>query len=125
MKNQKMSIQSYFNQLKSLQIELKRLNLLSKKVRKEMNETKKTIAEYLREKDQPGVKYHGEAIILQQKPKRVYKTKKDKDEDAIRILEKYGISNPREALEEILDSRKGEEVAVEDIKIKRLDRLKK
>lgn len=120
-----MSIQSYFNQLKSLQAESKRLNQLNKKVRKEINETKKTIAEYLRSKDQPGVKYQGEAIILQNKPKRVYKPKKDKDEDAIRILEKYGISNPKEALEEILDSRRGEEVEIEEIKIKRLDKMKK
>lgn len=120
-----MSIQSYFNQLKSLQAESKRLNLLSRKVRSEIIETKKAIAEYLRQKDQPGVKYQGEAIILENKPKRVYKPKKNKDEDAIRILEKYGISNAKEALEEILDSRRGEEIEVEEVKIKRLDKIKK
>lgn len=115
-----MSIQSYFNQLKKLQAESKRLNIISKKVRQEIIETKKYIAEFLKQKDQPGVKYQGEAIILQNKPKRSYKPKKDKDEDAIRILEKYGISNAKEALEEILDSRRGEEIEVEEIKIKKI-----
>jgi len=115
-----MSIQGYVNELKNLKIELKRLNKISAQIRKQIKNAEDNIILYLTEKQQPGVKYHNDKIILQNTTKRNYKKKKDKEEDAINILKQKGISNPEEVLNQILEARRGEEVEVSKIKIERL-----
>lgn len=115
-----MSIQNYIDELKNLNIELKRLNKASAIIRKNIKESEKNIIEYLNEKDQPGVKYQDFAIVLENSQKRVTKKKKDIEEDSIRVLEEYGLSNPKSVLEKILEARKGEEIDSQKIKIKKL-----
>jgi len=115
-----MSIQHYINEIKNLNIELKRLNKSAAIIRKNIKEAEKNIIEFLREKEQPGVKYQDFAVILENKPKRASKKKKDIEEDSIRILEDYGIPNPKSVLFEILEARKGEEIDSQKIKIKKL-----
>ena len=115
-----MSIQNYINEIKNLHIELKRLNKSSAIIRKNIKEAEKNVIEFLREKDQPGVKYQDFAVIVENKPKRISKKKKDIEEDSMRVLEDYGISNPKAVLAEILEARKGEEIDNQKIKIKKL-----
>jgi len=114
------SIQSYVNDLKNLNIELKRLNKNALEIRKKIKEAERNIIDYLREKEQPGVKYQDMAIIIENKTKRVSKKKKDIEEDSIRVLENVGISNAKSVLDKILDARKGEEIEDKKIKIKKL-----
>jgi hypothetical protein len=114
------SIQSYVSELKNLNIELKRVNKNAFDIRKKIKEVEKNIIEYLREKEQPGVKYQDMAIIVENKTKRANKKKKDIEEDSIRILEENGIRDPKNVLDKILDARKGDEVENKKIKIKKL-----
>jgi hypothetical protein len=116
------AIQNYINELKSLNVELKRLNKGAHLIRQRIKEIEKNILEYLKEKEQPGVKYQDMAIIIENKTKRINKSKKDIEEDSIKILEEYGLSNPKEVLEEILRARKGEEIENEKIKIKSINK---
>lgn len=114
------AIQNYINELKSLNIELKRLNKAAYLIRQRIKEVEKNVMEYLKEKEQPGVKYQDMAIVIENKTKRVNKSKKDIEEDSLRVLEEYGISNPKEVLNDILNARKGEEIENSKIKIKNI-----
>ena len=114
------SIQSYVNELKNLNIELKRVNKNAFDIRKKIKEAEKNIIEYLREKEQPGVKYQDMAIIVENKTKRANKKKKDIEEDSIRILEDCGVYDAKNVLDKILNARKGEEIENKKIKIKKI-----
>ena len=114
------AIQNYINELKNLNIELKRLNKASHVVRQRAKQVESDIINYLREKEQPGVKYQDMAIVVENKTKRINKSKKDIEEDSLRVLEDYGISNAKEVLDEILRARKGEEIENQKLKIKNI-----
>ncbi len=113
-------IQSYVNQLRDLNIELKRVTKNASEIRKEIKVVEKNILEYLNEKEQPGVKYKDIAIVVENKTKRAGKSKKEKEEDSLRILEEYGISDPKDVLKKIQDAQKGEEIENQKIKIKQI-----
>lgn len=114
------TIQSYVNQLRDLNIELKRVVKNASDIRKQIKVVEKNILEYLNEKDQPGVKYKDIAIVIENKPKRTGKSKKDKEEDSLRILEEYGISDAKDVLKKIQEAQRGEEVENKKIKIKQI-----
>jgi hypothetical protein len=120
-----MSIQAYVSELQNLNIELKRLKQTSSELRKKIKIVENNIMEYLQEKQQPGVKYHDTAIIIENKSKRTSKPKKDKEEDALRILEQYGIKDSKNLLEQILEAGKGEEVEINKLKIKKIKKNNK
>ncbi len=113
-------IQSYVNQLRELNIELKRVSKSASDIRKQIKVVEKNILEYLNEKDQPGVKYKDIAIVVENKTKRTGKSKKEKEEDSLRILEEYGISDAKNVLKQLQDAQKGEEVENKKIKIKQI-----
>lgn len=115
-----MSIRNYIDEIKNLNIELKRLNKASAIIRKNIKDVEKNIIDYLDQKEQPGVKYQDFAVIVENKTKHTSKKKKDIEEDSLRILEEYGISNPQSALKEILEARRGEEVDNKKLKIKKI-----
>jgi ABC-type uncharacterized transport system fused permease/ATPase subunit len=114
------AIQNYISELKSLYTELKRLNKAAHLIRQRIKDVEKNVIEYLKEKEQPGVKYQDMAIIIENKTKRVNKSKKDIEEDSLKILEENGINNAKEVLDEIIRARKGEEIDNEKIKIKNI-----
>lgn len=119
-----MSIQGDVNELYAIN---KELTSLSKK-RKKLNERKKLVEEriknFLREKEQPGLKHQGVAITLDEKPKRHAKKKNEQQRDALGVLERRGIDNAEEILEEILEARRGYLLPADKLLIKRLKNKK-
>ena len=115
-----MNIQASVNELQNLNIELKRIKNNASDLRKKIKIVETNIMEYLKEKQQPGVKYQNTAILIENKSKRTSKPKKDREEDALRILEECGISDSKNILDQILDARKGEEVEINKLKIKKI-----
>jgi hypothetical protein len=78
------------------------------------------IKEYLSSKEEPGFKLQGTAVILEEKETRAKKKNKEKDEDALYILEKYGITeNKEKILNEILEARKGDLQTTKKLKIQK------
>ena len=114
-----MSIKSDIIELESLRNELKRLNLQRKNLLKNTKIVEKRIFDYLKSKDQCGLKHQGTAILLEEKEVRKVKKKKDINTTAISILEKYGIKNPEKALNEIIESRKLDPVKKEKLVVKK------
>jgi hypothetical protein len=114
------SIVNYVNELKSINTEIKRLVKETTSLRKRAKIIEQNIVEFLDAKDQPGVKFQDTAIVVETKSKWAYKGKKDKEEDSLRILEEYGISNPKNVLDELRKAGKGDELQAKKIKITKL-----
>lgn len=118
-----MSIQRDVNELNQINSEIQRLTKQTSALRSRKKETEKRIIEYLKAKNQPGLKYQGTAIVLEEKPKRANKKKSQAEEDCIRVLEEYGVDDARSALKDIMEARRGEEIENHKIKIKKLSQF--
>lgn len=114
-----MSIKADLDELNGIEHELKSLRARLK----HLNSRKKMITErvkvYIRSKDLPGVKHQGMAILLEEKEGRAKKAPKQRNEDAMSVLERYGITDAETALKEIMEARKGEKIPVDKLKVKK------
>ena len=114
------SITGDVNELNDLNIEIKRLGQQLRQLRQKAKAAESRIVEFLKEKDQVGVRYQGRAIVVENKPKRAPKKKSDREADVIKVLQDYNIPNPDVALKEILNSYQGNVVEAPKLKIKKL-----
>ena len=114
-----MSIRTDVQELENLQLEIKSLRNRIKSLKQKEKQTSIRISSFLKAREQPGVKFQGTAIILEEKPKALHKKQKDKDADTMLVLERLGVENPKEALLEILASRKGDLITSEKLKVKK------
>jgi hypothetical protein len=115
-----MSIQANVRELKEINTEIKRLRGTMSELKKRGDAVKKSIIEYLNEKEQPGLKDDNTALIIENKPKKLGKSKKDIEKDSLKVLQEHGISNAADVLKEILKARRGDEVQIQQIKIQPL-----
>lgn len=115
-----MSIQRYIEELENINKEIKRNNLRNKTLRKRSGELEQNITDYLRVKEQHGLKYNGTAIILENKEKRPQKGKKQKETDVVSYLEKLGLSNPTDVYQNLQNIQKRSPVEHTKIKFKKL-----
>ena len=103
-------IQADVYELKQINTEIKRLQNVIKDLRKRASTLETSIVNYLNEKEQKGLKFEGSALILENKIRRVSKSKQKAEDDCVRILRENGVNNPQEVLGQILESRKGEAI---------------
>lgn len=119
-----MTIQGKVNELNSIHSELKSLRIRGATLRKRAKEIENEIDEYLKIKDQPGLKYKGTAIIRETETTRRIKKKNEQRVDAIDLLERYGIENPEKVFEELMESRRGSPTEKSKIKFKKINKNK-
>lgn len=118
-----MSISADLSELRGIEHDIKRMNGELKKLRKRKKDLETNIAAYIKSKDLPGVKHHGTAVLLEEKVKKASKSNKDRDRDAMNVLQQYGIQeSPEKVLKEILKARQGEDVIIDKIKMKKYKR---
>jgi len=117
------SIQSNVQELKEINLEIKRLQTQTKNLKKRATEIEKYIISYLNEKEQPGLKYQNTAIVLENKAQKIRKSKKDTENDTIRILEESGVSNAKEVLKKIADSKNTNKTNMQKIKLQSITKL--
>lgn len=117
-----MSIRGDIEELKNIELEIKRLNTQLTKWRKKRTEVKNRIDEYLVSKDQPGTKYGDIAIYRNEKEKHSKKgiKKKDIDEQILSLFKNNGINNAKDMYEELNNIIKGPKVITSDIKMKKI-----
>jgi hypothetical protein len=113
-----MSIQSEINELTQVNAEIKRLSFQLRNLRKRAKDIEANVIDFLQQKEQPGLKFQGKAILLETKEKRLIKKRSEQEADAISVLSKYDIDEPDKVLKEILDSRKGSSKEISKLKIK-------
>lgn len=115
-----MSIKSAVAELEAIRSELKNLGLRRKALKEREKIIEHEIASYLKSKEQPGVKHQGMAIVLEEKEVASHKKAKDRDADAILVLERYNIPDAQKVLAELLDARKGDLKITEKLKVKKI-----
>ncbi len=115
-----MSIKADVNELESVRSEIKNLNIRRKTLKEREKQVESRIALFLKSKDQIGVKHQGTAVLLEEKETPAPKKNKDRDADAITVLQGYGVQNPEKVLEELMEARKGDRVIVEKLKVQKI-----
>lgn len=116
-----MSITNTVSELNKINKEIQRYRLEIKKLNERKTVLDNEIKEFLKTKDQPGLKYQGVAVILEDGVKHKYKKKDEKKRDCCDVLREYGIENPEDAFNKIVESLKGEEEQTTKLKIKKLN----
>tara|TARA_Y100000389_G_C17311712_1_gene438325 strand:- start:274 stop:705 length:432 start_codon:yes stop_codon:yes gene_type:complete len=119
-KNNKMSLKGCVKELNQLKLEINRNNAVNKKLRIRAKELEQSIKEYLQQKNQNGLKYNGQAIIVENKEKRTTKSKKEKYDSTISFLQSIGVSNPEEAYLQLEDLKKGDAIEQTTLKFKKI-----
>jgi cell division septum initiation protein DivIVA len=102
-----MSIQKDVIEIQELDKEMKRLRKRLKHLSSQKNKCEERILEYLRVNEQPGLRMNGTVIMATDIKKRKKRKKADKIRQGETVLEKYGIPNAKDALDEILESMRG------------------
>lgn len=102
-----MSIVDDVTELKRLDIEIKRQQTELRRLRNQKKDCEKRILDYLDTTEQPGLRFHDMTIIATDRKKRRYKKKSEKEEAGKIILQKHGIYNSKEALDELLNAMRG------------------
>ena len=115
-----MSITASVNELDHLTAEIKILKTRMSTLRRRSKVVNNDIQTFLKEKQQPGVKYNGKAYILETKEKIIYKKKDLAEQDALNVLIESGCDNPEETLNKIMMARRGESIATSKLKVKKI-----
>ena len=118
-----MSIRAYVDELGTINKEIKANNMRNRLLRKRVRELENNITQYLKSKGQNGLKYNGKAIILEKKDKHLRKSKKNKEQDLINLLEDLGVHDPVEAYKRVVEVQRGDQVENFKLKIKSLDKF--
>lgn len=116
-----MAMQAKVRSLTEINNEITRLTKQISMLRKQAKEINSEITNYLVSKDEIGFKCDGNALILDKKTKPVAKNKKSKEESYISFIEKHGIENPKEFLQELLNSGKDEKEIMK-LKIQKINK---
>lgn len=112
-----MSIKNDVKELRRLDMEIKRLGKELNKLRKIKKDCENRILDYCESNDQNGLSFENITIYVDRKKKAVPVKKNDKLNKGEIALQKYGVVNSRQALEEVLNAMKGESEEKASLKI--------
>lgn len=96
-----MSIKTDIEELRKINVDIKRSLETLKKLRIAKKNIEKNLTTYLKEHNIPGVKHNGNIILLEKKNKNILKPKKERQEKLIELLQSSGIHNSKELAEKI------------------------
>lgn len=104
--------------LKNITTEMKRLKAQLKLLSLQKQEAEDRVKEYLEKEQQVGVKYDNIIIMSKESTQREKLKKNEKLERGINVLENAGVLQPKEVLTNVLESMKGDKIAVTKIQMK-------
>jgi predicted transcriptional regulator len=104
------------SRLKVVGQKIKELNLALKEYRKEKNELDEHIIEYLQQHDQPGLKQQDFVVIAENKKSRTRKKKSEKQEAAMEVLKRAGVTDPQKVWGDIVEATRGSQRQVSSLK---------
>jgi len=87
------------------------------KLKNRKKSIEETLCKFFEEKNQPGVKYKGVAVIAEDTKTRVRKKKSDKEDDCVVLLRNCGISNAEKVYKELVEKMRGEQVYKKKLKL--------
>ena len=115
-----MSIKEYVIDLERVDIELKNLRVKVKMLNAKRAEILKNITAYCQAKNQPGIKFNGKAIVVQEKETTKIRRDKGLSEDELNLLKEEGVKSPEKLYEKLKQVRKGETVVKTGVKITKI-----
>ncbi len=113
-------LESVQGRIAAISKEIKNLNASRKKLKDIEQDINNRIADFLKSKNQIGLKYKGKAILIEHNEKRTKKPNRERDADSISVLEKLGVRSPEKALKQIMEARQGEKMQTEKLKIQKI-----
>ena len=119
-----MSLKTFLEELDGIKMELKAITVRRKKLNTRKIQIEDFVKDFLREKDQPGVKHNGIAYRLNDKPKRQTKKKQEQYTQSIDVLKKYGVQDSDKLLEELIEARRGYLIPSDNLEIKPIKKKK-
>ena len=114
-----MSIKLTIDELNKLKSELNQNNIINKKIRKRIKDIENEITAYLKDTNQQGLKYKGQAYIIEDKTVKKNKNKKKIIEDITTLFKTKGIDHP-EKMYDLIENIKKSEINVKKLKLKLL-----
>lgn len=111
-------------ELKELTNEINNRTKELTKLRNRKKQIEENLCKFFEEKQQPGVKYKGVAVIAEETKARVRKKKSDKEDDCISLLKNYNVRDAEKIYKELLEKMKGEEVSKKKLKIQSVNGIK-
>ena len=113
-----MTIQTLIEEVSRIDIERKRIRDSDRRLVERKRLLERQIYEYLDKTNTPGIRYKGKQYTLDVKTNRNRLNKSEKQQIGKNILNKYGIHNSDDIINEILDSLKGEQTTKRVLKVK-------
>ncbi|MBS0628344.1 MAG: hypothetical protein JSS09_09045 [Verrucomicrobia bacterium] len=115
-----MSIKADVTELEAIKMEIKHLTARKKVLKEREKQIEARIAQFLKSKDQIGVKHHNMAVIIEEKEVSGPKKMKERDADAINVLAQHGIKDPDKVFAELMNARKGDKMVTEKLSVKKI-----
>jgi len=78
------------------------------------------ISKILRDSDDPGVKYHGLQIALEDKEVRHRKKKTEQIDGAKNVLKTNGVANADRVLESVINAMRGDKIVEQKLTVKKI-----
>jgi hypothetical protein len=105
-------------ELKTINNEIRRLTTQLKNLREKKKDLETHILSFLKQEEQPGLRYQEMVVLSGEKKIRDKKDKEQKEQEIITLLENAGISDAKGMYTNILEAMKGEQHSVPTLKIK-------
>jgi predicted transcriptional regulator len=111
-------IANYMKELKTINNEIRRLTIQLKNLRDKKKDLEKHILSFLKQEEQPGLRYQEMVVLSGEKKIRDKKYKEHKEQEIINLLENAGVNDAKNTYNTILEAMKGEQHTVPTLKIK-------
>ena len=87
------------------------------KLKNRKKQIEDTLSKFLKERNQPGIKYRGVTVIEEEAKSRIRKKKSDKEDDCVSLLRNNNVHNAEKIYKELVEKMKGEQVLKKKLKI--------
>lgn len=115
-----MDIVSMVSELTLIMAEEKQVRAQAARLRTRRTALEAQIAKILRDSDDPGVKYHGLQIALEDKEVRHRKKKTEKIDGAKNVLKTNGVTNADRVLESVINALRGDKTVEQKLTVKKI-----
>ncbi len=105
-------------ELKTINNEIRRITIQLKNLREKKKELETHILSFLKQEEQPGLRYQEMVVLSGEKKIRDKKDKEQKEQQIITLLENAGISDAKGMYTNILEAMKGDQHTIPTLKIK-------
>ena len=114
-------VKADINELKNINIEIKRLSEQLKPLRERKKQIEANILDYMKSSGQQGltaIKMNNVEVVTVEKKTREKMSKDEKESTAVQLLQQSGISNAKKTYKDLQEMLKGKEKSMPALKLK-------